>query len=335
MRRPSRAHRLQVLAARDEVHVGAALRQPRAEVAAQAARTHDRDAHAVSCSCQRFARPDFAPPVRAGDPCIMQAARATPAASMNPYPPPTPPNKPAANAPPQAAAPQGVGAVHPGAGGQLPGVGVPLPERRRADHRAVHGVPRGGRQGQRRSRSTAAARASRAASRRRSPGRRPTTSKQAGQPPRAHGIDRSLLPPPRTAGTFTTELPAFFDREPRDLPDRARRGDQRGADPAGQRLGHAALGFGPAILLIALLRVDVPARGRAGRRHGGMGMGGMFGIGRSKARRYDADDAPTASPSTTSRASTRPRTNWSRSSTSSRRRRSTRAWAAPRPRACC
>ena len=42
----------------------------------------------------------------------------------------------------------------------------------------------------------------------------------------------------------------------------------------------------------------------------------MFGIGKSKARRYDQDDRPAASPSTTSPASTRPRTSWSRSSTS-------------------
>jgi hypothetical protein len=39
------AHGLQVPAARDEMHVGAALHQAGAEVAAQPARTHDRDAH--------------------------------------------------------------------------------------------------------------------------------------------------------------------------------------------------------------------------------------------------------------------------------------------------
>jgi hypothetical protein len=85
------------------------------------------------------------------------------------------------------------------------------------------------------------------------------------------------LPPSRTASTFTTTLPAFV--RPRGLPDRA----QISAVPIreGSALSTLLFGFGPAILIIAFY-VWMYRR---------MAQGG--GI-----------------------ASTKPRTSWSRSSTS-------------------
>ena len=48
--RPSLPHRREMGAARDEGHVGAALGKARAEIAADAARTHDRYAHRLPSS---------------------------------------------------------------------------------------------------------------------------------------------------------------------------------------------------------------------------------------------------------------------------------------------
>jgi cell division protease FtsH len=41
----------------------------------------------------------------------------------------------------------------------------------------------------------------------------PEDIKQAGKPAARSAIDRRLLPPPKTSSHFTTELPAFFDRD--------------------------------------------------------------------------------------------------------------------------
>jgi cell division protease FtsH len=90
---------------------------------------------------------------------------------------------------------------------------------------------------------------------------------------------------PRTADTFTTELPAFVDPglekflidagvEIRAVPIRE-----------GNLLGTLLFGFGPALLLIGFY---VWLYRRAGR-GGGLGLGGLMGIGSSKARRYDVE----------------------------------------------
>jgi cell division protease FtsH len=93
-------------------------------------------------------------------------------------------------------------------------------------------------------------------------------------------------PPSRTASTFTTELPAFVDEGLESF--LIGHGVEISAVPIQQGSGWATLlfGFGPAILLIAFY---VWLYRRAAAQGGGMGMSGLFGIGRSKARRYDAD----------------------------------------------
>jgi cell division protease FtsH len=98
-------------------------------------------------------------------------------------------------------------------------------------------------------------------------------------------IDRRLLPPPRTSTYFTTELPAFFDRNLEGFLIEHK--VEISAVPIQQGgLMTTLLYFGPALLIIGFY-VWMYRRASQG---GGMGMGGgMFGIGRSKAKRYDAD----------------------------------------------
>jgi len=85
------------------------------------------------------------------------------------------------------------------------------------------------------------------------------------------------------------------------------------------------LSFGPALLFFGLL-MWMSARAQQAQR-------GIFGIGRSRARRYDeTNQAAPGSPLPMSRASTRRRPNSRRSSISSRTRRSTSAWVAAFPR---
>jgi cell division protease FtsH len=116
----------------------------------------------------------------------------------------------------------------------------------------------------------------------------PEDVKQAGQPSPRSAIDRRLLPPARTSVHFNTELPAFFDRNLETF--LIQHNVEISAVPIQQGSGWATLlyGFGPALLLIAFY---VWLYRRASAQGGGMGMGGMFGIGRSKARRYDVDAA--------------------------------------------
>ena len=99
-------------------------------------------------------------------------------------------------------------------------------------------------------------------------------------PPDAKGLPQ---PAPRTADTFTTELPAFVDPGlEKFLIDQE---VEISAVPIreGSGFGALLLGFGPAILIIAFY-VWLYRRAAQG---GGMGLGGIMGIGRSKARRYD------------------------------------------------
>jgi cell division protease FtsH len=96
-------------------------------------------------------------------------------------------------------------------------------------------------------------------------------------------------PEPRTTETFTTELPAFVD--PGLEKFLIERGVEISAVPIREGSAWTTLlfGFGPAILIIAFY-VWIYRRAAQG---GGMagGMGGLMGIGRSKARRYDQESA--------------------------------------------
>ncbi len=94
---------------------------------------------------------------------------------------------------------------------------------------------------------------------------------------------------PRTSDTFTTVLPAFVDNgleafliehkvEISAVPI------QTGSSP----LATLLFGFGPAILFIAFY---VWLFRRAQQGMGGMGAGGLMGIGKSRARRYDQESA--------------------------------------------
>src|SRR5262245_16030305 len=86
---------------------------------------------------------------------------------------------------------------------------------------------------------------------------------------------------PRTASNFTTTLPAFVDPGLEDF--LIEHGVEISAVPIQSGRGWSTLiyGFGPAILLIAFYVWMF-------RRQSGVG-GGLMGIGRSKARRYDVE----------------------------------------------
>jgi cell division protease FtsH len=113
----------------------------------------------------------------------------------------------------------------------------------------------------------------------------PEEVKQAGQTPPRTALDRRLLPPPRTSAHFDTELPAFFDRGLETF--LIQHNVEISAVPIQQGgLWNTLLLFAPALLIIAFYVWMY--RRMAGQ--GGMGAGGMFGIGRSKAKRYDAAD---------------------------------------------
>ena len=92
---------------------------------------------------------------------------------------------------------------------------------------------------------------------------------------------------PRIGDTFTTELPAFVD--PGLEAFLIQHGVEISAVPIreGSLWSTLIYGFGPAILIIAFY-VWLYRRAQQGA-GGGMGLGGIMGIGRSKARRYDAD----------------------------------------------
>lgn len=110
---------------------------------------------------------------------------------------------------------------------------------------------------------------------------------QSSPPPRP--LKGETRAPSRTATTFTTELPTFFDRDLEGF--LISHGVEISAVPLqqGSMLGTLLFGFGPALLIIGFY---VWMYRRAAKQSGGgMGMGGIFGIGRSKAKRYDAADA--------------------------------------------
>jgi cell division protease FtsH len=111
-------------------------------------------------------------------------------------------------------------------------------------------------------------------------------------PPPGHAIGvRASAPgsnrPPVPAETFTTTLPAFVDPglEQFLIDHRV----EISAEPirTGGGWGSLLLGFGPALLIIAFY-VWIYRRASQGGGLGGMG-GGLMGIGKSKARRYDQE----------------------------------------------
>ena len=115
----------------------------------------------------------------------------------------------------------------------------------------------------------------------------PVTWPQEGNPPtNAPSARRTTAEKPRTADTFLTELPAFTsaDLESFLIGHKV----EISAVPIRQGSGWANLlfGFGPALLIIAFY---VWMYRRASQMAGGMGMGGIMGIGKSRARRYDQE----------------------------------------------
>jgi cell division protease FtsH len=101
------------------------------------------------------------------------------------------------------------------------------------------------------------------------------------------GADQSRAAEPRTSLSFTTTVPAFVDPGLEAL--LVTSGVEISAVPirsGSNALTTLLLGFGPALLLIGFY---VWIYRRAAR--GGMGGGGLMGIGRSQAKRYDAEGA--------------------------------------------
>ena len=114
----------------------------------------------------------------------------------------------------------------------------------------------------------------------------PEEVKQAGETTPRTSLDRRLLPPPRTSVYFNTELPTFFDRSLEGFLIQNK--VEISAVPIQQGgIWNTLLLFAPALLIIAFY-VWIYRRASQG---GGMGAGGLFGIGRSKAKRYDTADA--------------------------------------------
>ena len=97
----------------------------------------------------------------------------------------------------------------------------------------------------------------------------------------------ALASKPRTSDTFLTEVPSFVD--PGLEAFLIQHGVEISAVSIREGSGWATLlfGFGPAILIIAFY---VWLYRRAQQSGGIGGLGGIMGIGRSKARRYDSDD---------------------------------------------
>ncbi|HVL56723.1 MAG TPA: ATP-dependent metallopeptidase FtsH/Yme1/Tma family protein, partial [Burkholderiaceae bacterium] len=118
--------------------------------------------------------------------------------------------------------------------------------------------------------------------------RTPITWPQPGEANGARAPGARVAPQPRTSETFTTELPAFVDEGLESF--LIAHDVEISAVPIREGSPWALLlfGFGPALLIIAFY-VWIWRRMSQG---GGLGMGaGMMGIGRSKARRYDQDQA--------------------------------------------
>ncbi|HVE48975.1 MAG TPA: ATP-dependent zinc metalloprotease FtsH [Casimicrobiaceae bacterium] len=94
--------------------------------------------------------------------------------------------------------------------------------------------------------------------------------------------------PPRTSTSFATTLPAFVDQGLEQfLIDHSVEISAEPPDEGGSPLAMLLFGFGPALLLIGFY---VWLFRRAAQQGGGLG-GGLLGIGKSRARRYDQEGA--------------------------------------------
>jgi cell division protease FtsH len=109
---------------------------------------------------------------------------------------------------------------------------------------------------------------------------------QGGEPQQTSGRGAARSGPPKTASNFTTTLPSFVDPGLEAL--LIEKGVEISAEPIqeGDNLWTTLLfGFGPALFLIGFY---VWMFRRAAQQGGGLG-GGIMGIGKSKARRYDQE----------------------------------------------
>jgi len=105
----------------------------------------------------------------------------------------------------------------------------------------------------------------------------------APQPKASHGMPRRG--PPRTSVNFVTTLPAFADQGlERFLIDNNVEISAEPIEEGGNALTTVLFGFGPAVLLIAFYVWLF----RRTAQQGGLG-GGLMGIGKSKARRFDQE----------------------------------------------
>ena len=105
--------------------------------------------------------------------------------------------------------------------------------------------------------------------------------------PQVAGEPASARGPSRTASTFTTTLPSFVDSRLEAF--LIENGVEISAEPIQESdspWSTLLFGFGPALLLIGFY---VWLFRRAGQQGGGIG-GGLMGIGKSKARRYDQEN---------------------------------------------
>ena len=98
---------------------------------------------------------------------------------------------------------------------------------------------------------------------------------------------RSDSQEPRTASNFTTTVPAFVDPGlEKFLIDNGVEISATPIEEGGNPLATLLFGFGPALLFIGFY---IWMFRRAAQQGGGMGMGGLMGIGKSKARRFDKE----------------------------------------------
>src|SRR5688572_17579578 len=98
------------------------------------------------------------------------------------------------------------------------------------------------------------------------------------------GDEDSTSTPPKTASDFTTILPTFVDADLEEF--LIEHNVEISAKPiaeGGGLLATLLLGFGPALFLIGFYVWMFRRAGQQG------GMGGLMGIGRSKAKRYDLE----------------------------------------------
>ena len=112
------------------------------------------------------------------------------------------------------------------------------------------------------------------------------TAAPSGEPKTEGQRGAARLGPPKTSSNFTTTLPSFVDPGLEAfLIDNGVEISAKPIEEGGSPLATLLFGFGPALLLIGFY---VWMFRRAAQQGGGIG-GGLMGIGKSKARRYDQE----------------------------------------------